>query len=215
MTEERGQLHLLTHLTRIALGLDLADARAAGQADAAARARAAVIAVDDALAEQEAEAAAVGVDLPIVTLASRFELDGASVRLLVAAAVPGLDVDLAMRWQVHAGGDEPERRVHQLIELLALDEGDGPCLLGLLAADGPLRRGDLVELVTGPGWAREAPLLQRRVYVPGCIIAALRGEEGFDSDLAGVATHRPGERRRARPVGSASRPRPGAARSAP
>jgi hypothetical protein len=188
VTEERGQLHLLTHLTRIALGLDLADARAAGQADAAARARAAVIAVDDALAEQEAEAAAVGVDLPIVTLASRFELDGASVRLLVAAAVPGLDVDLAMRWQVHAGGDEPERRVHQLIELLALDEGDGPCLLGLLAADGPLRRGDLVELVTGPGWAREAPLLQRRVYVPGCIIAALRGEEGFDSDLAGVAT---------------------------
>ncbi|MBP6628578.1 MAG: ATP-binding protein [Kofleriaceae bacterium] len=188
MTEERGQLHLLTHLTRIALGLDLADARAAGQADAAARARAAVIAVDDALAEQEAEAAAVGVDLPIVTLASRFELDGASVRLLVAAAVPGLDVDLAMRWQVHAGGDEPERRVHQLIELLALDEGDGPCLLGLLAADGPLRRGDLVELVTGPGWAREAPLLQRRVYVPGCIVAALRGEEGFDSDLAGVAT---------------------------
>ncbi len=188
MTEERGQLHLLTHLTRIALGLDLADARAAGQADAAARARAAVIAVDDALAEQEAEAAAVGVDLPIVTLASRFELDGASVRLLVAAAVPGLDVDLAMRWQVHAGGDEPERRVHQLIELLALDEGDGPCLLGLLAADGPLRRGDLVELVTGPGWAREAPLLQRRVHVPGCIIAALRGEEGFDSDLAGVAT---------------------------
>jgi len=160
VTEERGQLHLLTHLTRIALGLDLADARAAGQADAAARARAAVIAVDDALAEQEAEAAAVGVDLPIVTLASRFELDGASVRLLVAAAVPGLDVDLAMRWQVHAGGDEPERRVHQLIELLALDEGDGPCLLGLLAADGPLRRGDLVELVTGPGWAREAPLLR-------------------------------------------------------
>ncbi|MEO8702531.1 MAG: ATP-binding protein [Kofleriaceae bacterium] len=169
--------HIIDQLVRIQLLLDRATGNDADIDH--------VIAAHDA-AIGEREAASV-IALPLAVLAERFELAPIDVELLVAAALPGLDVGLAQRWQHHCRSGAPERRVFELVDLLA--HGNAGNYLARLAADQPLQRGGLVRLVSSSDWAREAPLLQRVVTVPDAVVDAIVGRFVFDARLAAVAQH--------------------------
>jgi ATPase family associated with various cellular activities (AAA) len=185
--------HLADLLARMSLVLDrlaVGDAAdAVGDApDAVARIDVALDALDEAIAER---VATTEIALPVVDLARRFGLPACAVRLLVAAALPGLDVALAERWRLLVGSDAPERHVYELVDLFAFERDPG-ALVDELGADRPLARGGLVHLVSDRAWTREAPLLQRLVTVPDRVVGALRGNAAFDPRLALFATRMSG-----------------------
>ena len=181
--------HLVDHLVRIAFAIDRAFAMREANTGELAQLDGMLAEHDARMAERVAASRAAGMILPVLVIAERFGLGRDSVGLLIAAALPGLDVTLAARWQVLVGSAEPERRVHELVDLVA--PHDGPAALAELACARPLRRGRLVRLASSRDWAHDAPLLQRLVTVPDCVVDALRGELALDRQLALVAHHQP------------------------
>ncbi|MEO7732836.1 MAG: ATP-binding protein [Kofleriaceae bacterium] len=177
--------HLVDHLVQIALGLEHLAALRAEDTAAAAQLREQQAHHAAGLAARTEAARTAGMALPIEVVAHRFGLDRDDLALLVAAAVPGLDVGLAARWQALARTQEPERRVHELVELVAPAAG-----LAALGPARPLVQGRLVRLASSRDWAHEAPLLQRVVTVPECVVAALRGEPALDRAITMVASRR-------------------------
>ena len=179
MTYAHHLEHLIDHLARLSLAIDrLAAMRAGVSTDE----------LDAALAMFDAEIArkiaTSTIELPIEQVAERFGLSRRAVLLLLAASLSGLDVGLAERWRAAIGGG-PEPRVYELVDLVAQDSRGE--LVEELGPDQPLQDALLVRLASGREWAGQAPLLQRLVTVPDCVVSALRGAPILDRELASIA----------------------------
>ncbi|HEU0031970.1 MAG TPA: ATP-binding protein [Kofleriaceae bacterium] len=171
--------HLIDHLVRVQLLLERESDEIGDVLDA-----------HDAMIAERVATTGPELELPLVVLARRFGLAPIDLHILIAAALPGLDVVLAQRWQQRLGSTVPERRVYELVDLLAVGVGGGN-FVARLAADAPLQQGGLIRLVSGPEWSREAPLLQRVVTVPDAIVDAITGTFALPRELAAVARYRP------------------------
>jgi AAA+ superfamily predicted ATPase len=118
--------------------------------------------------------------LPILQLQQRFALSDLAIHALLAAAAPGLDLDLgrAIGMLTDDGRRQPEAGF--LIELLASDAADRDMLLGELGEQAPLVRYRLLRLGPPRGWLPEGPLLLSPVTVPERVIGWLRGLTHFE-----------------------------------
>ena len=134
----------------------------------------------DRLIEGRLAATADRAALPVERLRARFGLSPRAVDLLVAAAAPGLSLELFRA----ALPREPERRqpdVAWLVELLAFAPADRAALLDELGPGAPLVRWRLVRLGAPRGWTPEGPLVAQPVAVSPRIAAFLGGRTAFDA----------------------------------
>lgn len=121
-------------------------------------------------------------------LAEAFALDPLARRLLLLAAGPGLDHDIA-RMYTFAWADFTHKQSTAgfLAELVSDARAGQAAALAALRPDAPLVRHRLVRLHAGEHWRADPPLLQRAVTVPEAVMAALRGEPPLvDEALAGA-----------------------------
>ncbi|HEX3760893.1 MAG TPA: ATP-binding protein, partial [Kofleriaceae bacterium] len=119
-----------------------------------------------------------GDDLPIAQLCRRFALDDVSLRLLLSAAAPALDLSLARRLEAQAGKVQPDAGF--LVDVTTYDLDEERRALAALRSTSPLVRWRLLRLGTSRGWSPETPLLHRPVMVPERVIDWLRGDVAFD-----------------------------------
>jgi hypothetical protein len=118
--------------------------------------------------------------LPILQLQDRFALSDLAIHMLVAAAAPGIDVELGRA--IAQLTDEHRRQpdVGFLIEVLADDAAERELMLDELAEGAALVRDRLVRLGAPRGWLPDGPLLAAPIMVPERITAWLRGQTQFD-----------------------------------
>ncbi len=153
-----AQSHLDDHLARIARAFD-------GDAVGA------LLELDLRIAAREA---ATEIALPLRVLRDQAGLDHRAVRLLVLAALPVLDAELAARLRDRIRGVSPT--VGELLANLGLAESEAGALVAVLTAASPLRAHGLVIVSADEG----APLLHRKLYVDARVAAFLRGEGLFE-----------------------------------
>jgi SpoVK/Ycf46/Vps4 family AAA+-type ATPase len=170
------RLERYLHLYRYRIDPDKKDAL-----DGKSAARAAILAEE--IAQHDALCAARtrvsdGNQLPLEQLRQRFHLSPAASALLVAAAAPALDVDVARAFAKAGETGQPD--VALLIDLLADDPGESKRFLDELDSTAPLIRWRLVRLGPARNWSPEGPLLYRPVAVPARIVDWLQGRMEFD-----------------------------------
>jgi AAA+ superfamily predicted ATPase len=117
--------------------------------------------------------------LPIAQLQRRFALSDLAVQLLIAAAAPGLDLELG-QLLADQNGDRLQPEVGFLCAVLADGAVERRILLGELGELGPLIRYRLIRLAAPRGWVPEGPLLYAPVAVPDRVMRWLRGETHFE-----------------------------------
>ena len=178
--EERG--HLALHLRYIGACLQryryqrdpsLLDAE--GHRFAAERR---ITALEDAL-QRPVEISIVD-HLPILQLQQRFALSDLAIHALIAAAAPGLDLDLGRAISMLTDDNRRQPEVGFLIELLAQTPAERDMLLGELGELAPLVRYRLVRLGSPRGFLPEGPLLLAPITVPERVIGWLRGQTYFE-----------------------------------
>lgn len=147
--------HLRDHLARIARLLD----------------RVIVSDLDLRIAARED---ATRIALPLRVLRERAGLDERALQLLVLAAVPALDGELAGRLRERIAGTVPT--VGELLAILDLPASKAGDLIAVLVRSAPLLAHGLVELSVDEA----TPLLERRLCVAPRVAAFLRGEGLFD-----------------------------------
>jgi hypothetical protein len=118
--------------------------------------------------------------LPILLLQQRFALSDLAIHFLVAAAAPGLDLDLGRAIAELTDDHRKQPEVGLLIEALAQDTVERELLLSELAETAPLVRYRLVRLAPPRGWMPEGPVLLAPVAVPERILGWLRGQIFFE-----------------------------------
>lgn len=121
-------------------------------------------------------------------VASAFALDPLARRLLLLAAGPGLDHDIARMYTFAWADFTHKQSTAGFLAELVSDTRDGQAAaLAALRPDSPLVRHRLVRLHAGEHWRADPPLLQRAVTVPEAVMATLRGEPPLvDEALAGA-----------------------------
>ncbi len=170
--------HLAYHIERVRTCLGRLHNALAGDA-------AHVVRFEDELGAHDAHgaarlAASDGASLPIERLRACFGLDELSLRMLIAAAAPGLDGGLARSFAAACDAGQPD--VGFLVELLASSEPERAALLDALGPAAPLPRWRLVRLGAARGWLPEGPLVRRPVVVPDRIVEWLRGATAFEPE---------------------------------
>jgi ATPase family associated with various cellular activities (AAA) len=118
--------------------------------------------------------------LPIMLLQQRFALSDLAIHFLIAAAAPGLDLDLGRAIAQLTDDSRKQPEVGFLIEAIAQDPVDRELLLAELAETAPLVRYRLIRLGQPRGWVPEGPLLLAPITVPERIIGWLRGQTFFE-----------------------------------
>ncbi|HWU91518.1 MAG TPA: ATP-binding protein [Kofleriaceae bacterium] len=118
--------------------------------------------------------------LPILQLQHRFALSDLAIHALIAAAAPGLDLDLGRAISTLTDDNRRQPEVGFLIELLAQVPAERTMLLGELGELAPLVRYRLVRLGPPRGWVPEGPLLLAPVTIPERVIGWLRGQTHFE-----------------------------------
>ena len=137
-----------------------------------------IAALEDAL--QQPVAFSIVDRLPILQLQHRFALSDLAIHALVAAAAPGLDLDLGRAIAMLTDDNRRQPEVGFLIELLAQSPAERDMLLGELGEAAPLVRYRLVRLGPPRGWVPEGPLLLAPVTVSERVIGWLRGQTHFE-----------------------------------
>ncbi|MBU0553460.1 ATP-binding protein [Myxococcota bacterium] len=123
---------------------------------------------------------------PISLLRARFRLSMTEAAILMAAAAPGLSVDLS-RLYAFAWADFAVKlpTVGFLCELLAVNSAGRLHLRRAFHEESPLIRGRLLTLRDTGAWGADSPVLHRGVVVPDAILSALRGQSAtLPSSLA-------------------------------
>jgi hypothetical protein len=177
-----GRAHLALHLRYIGACLErYRYERDPSLLDAAGRRFAAqrrIAALEDAL-QRPVEISIVD-RLPILQLQQRFALSDLAIHALIAAAAPGLDLDLGRAIATLTDDSRKQPEVGFLIELLAQSPAERDMLLGELGELAPLVRYRLLRLGPPRGWLPEGPLLLAPVAVPERVIGWLRGQTHFE-----------------------------------
>jgi hypothetical protein len=153
-----AQSHLDDHLARIARSFDGAAADV-------------LIEIDLRIAARED---ATQIALPLRVLRDQAGLDPRAIQLLVLAAVPVLDAELAARLGQRIRGIAPT--VGELFAILGIAESEAERLIAVLSRAAPLLSHGLVVLSVDD----TTPLLHRRLHVDSRVAAFLRGEGLFD-----------------------------------
>jgi hypothetical protein len=125
--------------------------------------------------------------LPILLLQQRFALSDLAVHFLIAAAAPGLDLDLGRTIAELTDDRRKQPEVGFLVEALAQDPVERALLLSELAEAAPLVRYRLVRLGPPRGWQPEGPVLLAPIAVPERVLGWLRGETYFEGQRHGAA----------------------------
>ena len=118
--------------------------------------------------------------LPIMQLQQRFALSDLAVHFLIAAAAPGLDLDIGRTIAELTEDRRKQPEVGLLVEALAQDTLERELLLSELAETAPLVRYRLVRLGSPRGWLPEGPTLLAPIVVPERILGWLRGQTYFE-----------------------------------
>ncbi len=125
--------------------------------------------------------------LPILLLQQRFALSDLAIHFLLAAAAPGLDMDLGRAIALLTDDSRKQPEVGFLIEVIAQDAVERQLLLAELAEAAPLVRYRLIRLGEPRGWVPEGPMLLAPITVPERILGWLRGQTFFEGQRHGAA----------------------------
>ena len=118
--------------------------------------------------------------LPILLLQQRFALSDLAIHFLIAAAAPGLDMDIGRTIAELTDDRRKQPEVGLLVEALAQDAVERELLRAELAETAPLVRYRLIRLGAPRGWIPEGPILLAPIAVPERILGWLRGQTVFE-----------------------------------
>jgi hypothetical protein len=118
--------------------------------------------------------------LPLAQLQHRFALSELAIQFLVAAAAPGLDLDLGRQLAELTEDGSQQVNVGFLLMLLTEDADERRMLLAELSETAPLVAHRLVRLGTPRGWVPTGPILLSPVVVPERILAWMCGQTHFE-----------------------------------
>ncbi len=178
---------------RLSLATQVRQARAAGLTEeealqSADPARAEVRVLANALAHVEAEAEALGLQLPMDALAEQHQLDALDRQILTLAVAPHVDVDIRdaiARFNDNLLANTVDVRL--CLEFLVQDPVERLAVRARFAPDGPLRAARLIAMDRPPGGNAENLLGQEIVPAPRAL-QLLLGEQGLlDTSMAGMA----------------------------